>query len=152
MTKDKKETLINKNSKERIKPIIFSRNRFSFDDEEDTGWLMSMSDLMSLLLVFFLVWTAVNVPALEKKKRSYKETEKIDVIKQANLQQSTIKTEENGIKERVYEFIPTNLKNNFVVVAFKQLGDKNKEDDIHGTGKRAMVHLEPVDMQVVSIE
>lgn len=151
MTKSIKDKSIMKNHKEISDQAVFTRNMFSFyEDKEDTGWLISMSDLMSLLLVFFLVWTAANIPALEKAKRNYKDAEKIDVVKQAGTEHPT--TSGNKITEMVYEFIPTKMRNNFVLVAFKESDKKYQKEDGDKTAKRAVARLQPVDMQVVSIK
>jgi len=40
---------------------------------DDSSWVLSLSDLMSLLLVFFLVWTTVKIGHLEKKKEEASE-------------------------------------------------------------------------------
>ncbi len=34
---------------------------------DDSSWVLSLSDLMSLLLIFFLVWTTIKITHLEKR-------------------------------------------------------------------------------------
>ncbi len=132
--------------KQNIEPGRFDRERFSFEEEGgEPGWLISMSDLMSMLLVFFLVWTAVNMSEMERAKKTTD-------IKGPAVASRTVQTVPSSRRDRLYEFIPTGIRNNFVVVAFNRSEEHGLKREKSSTETRGFAHLVPVDMQVVSLE
>jgi hypothetical protein len=127
-------------------PVRFSRTGLEFDNgEEDNGWLISMSDLMSLLLVFFLVWTAVNMSEMQKQKSRITGDNK---MASTTAQDCKLPAVTAGA-EQLYEIIPAGTGKSVVVVSFRE-EDEPQHSDFQNL-RRATARLVPVDMQVISL-
>jgi len=84
-------------------------------DTEDSSWMLSLSDLMSLLLIFFLVWTTLNI-ADQKNKGSVPE------VSQSQMNFSAAQDPLNGLKDSLLEFSPeTTADGNIVIVLTEDL-------------------------------
>ena len=126
------------------------KGRFGFGDDEeyDNGWLVSMSDLMSMLLVFFLVITALNSGAFEPDgQKGVKGAVPV-------VADSSHSPESRKSRGTVYEIFPSGGKHNYVLVAFDEshLNGAEKKQHVRHGGVSAVAKLVPVDLQVVSLQ
>lgn len=123
------------NNDDVVNYLISKMDDFSFgENENEASWFISMSDLMSLLLVFFLVWTALNL------------TEKERVVPEAQvLTEQVAGSEKEGGSGRRVEFIPTNLKDSYVLVSFKENSSRPAQSG-------AVAQLTPVDLSISSLD
>ncbi len=79
--------------------------------EDESLWVLSLSDLMSLLLIFFLVWTTIKITRLEK--------EVISSPRQPVRAQMHLK-DMSRIKGMLFEFSPLEVKKGSIMIVLDQ--------------------------------
>ncbi len=79
--------------------------------EDDSLWVLSLSDLMSLLLIFFLVWTTIKITRLEKEVTS---SPRQPVRTQMHLKDMS------RIKGMLFDFSPLEVKKGAIMIVLDQ--------------------------------
>lgn len=78
---------------------------------DDSSWVLSLSDLMSLLLIFFLVWTTIKITHLEKRLH--------DSGPRPNVSRMHIHNMER-LKGMLFEFSPAETSSGRVMVVLNE--------------------------------
>ena len=83
-----------------------------YRDRDDSSWVLSLSDLMSLLLIFFLVWTTLKIADL---KRPEPETSSRSEMSFSDSQNPL-----EGLKDTLMEFSPLKTPNGNIVIVLEE--------------------------------
>lgn len=76
---------------------------------DDSSWVLSLSDLMSLLLIFFLVWTTIKIVQLKKEVN----------VRQPATPHMHLKNM-SKIKGMLFEFSPVEVKRGGIMIVLDQ--------------------------------
>jgi flagellar motor protein MotB len=80
-----------------------------YRDRDDSSWVLSLSDLMSLLLIFFLVWTTLKIADLKRSEAGPSSQSQMSFSDQQNPLE--------GLKDTLMEFSPVKtLTGNIIIV------------------------------------
>jgi len=90
-----------------ISGLLMSFYRRPAGRPDDSTWIVSLSDLMSLLLIFFLVWNAVKISSM-RLPAEYPEAQEMLFRQDPEL---------TGLRDSLLEFSPvTTDKGNVIIV------------------------------------
>ena len=101
---------LNTISRLKMYPLTGDRS-FEEAHADDSLWVLSLSDLMSLLLIFFLVWTTIKITRLEKEVAS---SPRQPVRAQMQLKDMS------RIKGMLFEFSPREVKKGAIMIVLDQ--------------------------------
>ncbi len=90
----------------------FQKDKYLQND--DDSWVLSLSDLMSLLLIFFLVWTTLKISELKKQEA---------VPAGGPLSQMSFSPNPEaleGLKDTLLEFSPSNTADGSIVIVLEE--------------------------------
>ncbi len=90
-------------------------HRDMFQEHDDESWVLSLSDLMSLLLIFFLVWTTLKAAGLEKPPNTASGSGRPDQMSFAPRQDAL-----DGLKDTLLEFSPVDAPNGSIVIILSE--------------------------------
>ncbi len=124
--------MTNKNILIQRLPQPFQENILT--DQHDDAWVLSLSDLMSLLLIFFLVWTTVKIANLKKHQASSEAGVQMAFSPRPNSLE--------GLKDTLMEFSPvTTSDGNVVIVLEEDLSFDSASAKLSPTGKRIIKRI-----------
>lgn len=104
---------------------------FSSSNSGDSTWVICLSDLMSLLLIFFLVWTALKVAHLQRANEILNDVPKMSFkFKKQDLL---------GLKDTLMEFSPLDTSDGSIVIVLQEdFTFSSSSATLSDNGKRAI--------------
>lgn len=83
-----------------------------YRDRDDSSWVLSLSDLMSLLLIFFLVWTTLKIADLKRSEAGPSSRSQMVFSDRQNPLE--------GLKDTLMEFSPVKTRNGNVIIVLEE--------------------------------
>ena len=121
---------MNTNQEVRLYPLK-SESPFDETVADDSYWVLSLSDLMSLLLIFFLVWTTIKMAQLKKEVN----------VKQPATPHMHLENM-SKIKGMLFEFSPVEVKKGGIMIVLDQeVTFSNGSDSISPDGRKMISRI-----------
>ena len=109
------------------KNYILNKSIWKQDINDNSSWVLSLSDLMSLLLIFFLVWTTIKLTEIKEEKQT--------------VPKVSIKERASKIKGLLMDFSPVEYSDNVMIMLDGQILFDSGSNSLSEEGRLLLYRL-----------